>query len=99
MGNTSKRVKGAAKEIGGKIQKKTGQAVGSEHLENEGRAREAEGHAEKEAAKARERAKGKAEKIGGRVERGAGRLFEDDEMEAEGELHRVQGETRQKANR
>ena len=99
MGNAGKRVKGAAKEIGGKVEKKVGKLVGSERMQAEGHAHEVKGREEKDAAKARERAKGKAEEMAGRLEGSAGEFFGDDEMRTEGELRRLRGETRQKTNR
>ena len=99
MGNAGKRVKGAAKELGGKVEKKVGKLVGSERMQAEGHAHEAEGRAEKDAAKARERAKGKAEEMAGRVEGGVGEFLGDDDMRTEGEVRRLRGEMRQKTNR
>jgi uncharacterized protein YjbJ (UPF0337 family) len=86
MGNATRRSKGAAKELGGKVERKVGRAVGSERDE-------------KESAKARERVKGKVEEAVGAVQRGAGRLLDDDETRARGALRNARGKLRQKANR
>jgi uncharacterized protein YjbJ (UPF0337 family) len=98
MSNTSKRAKGAAKEHGGKIQKKVGRAVGSERMEAEGRARELEGRDEKESAKARERLKGAVEETAGEIQRRAGKLLDDEVMEGKGLARRTTGQVRKKAN-
>jgi len=99
MGNATRRSKGAAKELGGKVERKVGRAVGSERMAVRGRARELEGRDEKESAKARERVKGKVEEAVGAVQRGAGRLLDDDETRARGALRNARGKLRQKANR
>ena len=48
------QVKGAAKEVAGKVQKNTGDAVGSTSQEAKGMAREAEGKVQKNVGDARE---------------------------------------------
>jgi uncharacterized protein YjbJ (UPF0337 family) len=73
MGNTTKRSKGAAKELGGKAERKLGRVLGSRRMAARGSARELEGKAEKESAKARERVKGAIEETTGRLRRKANR--------------------------
>jgi uncharacterized protein YjbJ (UPF0337 family) len=87
-----------AKEAAGKVQKKAGRLMGSEKTEAEGRARELEGRAEREAVEAKERAKGRVEEVAGRVQQGVGRAIADDEMEAKGAVRRAKGVVRRKAN-
>lgn len=99
MGNAVDRTKGAAKEVAGKVEKAAGRLVGSERTEARGRARELDGQAEQEGAKARERVKGKVEEVAGRVQKKAGDLFDDGESSAKGKIREVKGEMRQKANR
>ena len=50
MSNTSKRIEGAAEELGGKIKKGVGQLIDNEQMEAEGRATELKGEAKQEAA-------------------------------------------------
>ena len=99
MSNVTKRTKGAAKELGGKIVKKVGQAVGSDRLEAEGRASELEGRDEKESAKARERIKGAVEETAGEIQRRAGQIIDDDVMEGKGLARKTTGRVRKEANR
>jgi uncharacterized protein YjbJ (UPF0337 family) len=77
MGNPMKRVAGAAKEVGGKIQKHLGRAIGDERIEAEGAVKEVAGRAQKETAKAAERAVGMGEQIQGAVTRTAGAVSDD----------------------
>lgn len=99
MSNTTKRVTGTAKQIGGKVAKKLGQVVGSERLEAEGRATELEGKAEKEHAKMRERIKGAVEESAGEIQRRAGKLLDDEAMEAKGVVRKVTGRVRKESNK
>jgi uncharacterized protein YjbJ (UPF0337 family) len=48
------QVKGAAKEVAGKVQKNTGDAIGSTEQQAKGMAREAEGKIQKKVGDARE---------------------------------------------
>jgi len=52
------QVKGKAKDIGGKIQQKAGEAVGSSKQQAEGLAKQAEGKTQKNAGDVKEIAKG-----------------------------------------
>jgi uncharacterized protein YjbJ (UPF0337 family) len=99
MSNASKRGEGAAKELGGKLEKGFGKLVGSHPLEDEGRAREREGKAQQEAAKAAERTKGRVEEIAGSVKNRVGALLDDEALEAEGKATELKGQARQKTNR
>jgi uncharacterized protein YjbJ (UPF0337 family) len=74
MGNVAKRGKGAAKQLGGKAERKLGRLVGSEQMQRRGRARELEGAAEEEGAKARERIEGHLEEARGSLQVVKGRL-------------------------
>ena len=98
MSNVSKRTKGTAKELGGKIVKKVGQVVGGDRLEAEGRATELEGRDEKEHAKTRERIKGAVEETAGEIQRRAGKLLDDEVMEGKGLVRKTTGQVRKKAN-
>lgn len=61
------RREGAAKELGGKVEKKLGELTGDERMEAEGRRDEAAGHARKETAKAAGRIRGKAQEVAGKI--------------------------------
>ncbi|MDY0964968.1 MULTISPECIES: CsbD family protein [Massilia] len=52
------QVKGKAKEIGGKVQQKVGEAVGSRQQQSEGLSNQAEGKAQKKVGDVKEIAKG-----------------------------------------
>ena len=52
------QVKGKAKEIGGKVQQKVGEAVGSRQQQSEGMSNQAEGKAQKKVGDVKEIAKG-----------------------------------------
>jgi len=52
------QVKGKAKEVGGKIQQKVGEAVGSRQQQSEGLSNQAEGKAQKKVGNVKEIAKG-----------------------------------------
>jgi uncharacterized protein YjbJ (UPF0337 family) len=99
MSNDSKRVEGAAEEIGGKIKGGIGNVIGSDRLRAEGKARELEGKAKQEAAKAAERAKGKAEQVKGAVKNRVGAFVDNERLEADGRAEELRGEDRQDRNR
>jgi len=52
------QVKGKAKEVGGKVQQKVGEAVGSRQQQSEGLSNQAEGKVQKKVGNAKEIAKG-----------------------------------------
>lgn len=52
------QVKGKAKEIGGKVQQKVGEVVGSRQQQSEGLSNQAEGKAQKKVGDVKEIAKG-----------------------------------------
>lgn len=99
MSNQMKRIEGAAKEVGGKIQKKVGEIVGDEQMEAKGRVKELQGKATKESAKTAERVKGTAEAIKGGVKRTVGAALDDEELEARGMVEQKVGQARQATNR
>ena len=45
MSNTSKRIEGAAEQVGGTIKKGVGNLIGNEQMEAEGKAKELKGQA------------------------------------------------------
>lgn len=98
MSNASKRGEGAAEELGGKIKKTIGQAIGNEQMEAEGKLKEIKGQGKQEAAKGAERAKGKLEEIKGAVKNRIGQVIDDEELAAEGKVEELKGEARQAAN-
>ena len=98
MSNTGQRIEGAAEELGGKIKKGVGHAIGNEQMEAEGRVTELKGEAKQAAAKAGERVKGAAEQVGGALKKGVGQLIDNEQMEVEGKAKELQGQARQKAN-
>jgi uncharacterized protein YjbJ (UPF0337 family) len=98
MSNASKRGEGAAEELGGKIKGTIGKVVGSEKLETEGKARELEGKAKQDSAKAGERTKGKVEEAVGKVKNRVGAAIDNEQMQAEGKVKELKGEARQRSN-
>lgn len=52
------QVKGKAKEVGGKVQQKVGEAVGSRQQQSEGQSNQAEGKVQKKVGDMKEIAKG-----------------------------------------
>ena len=98
MTNVSKRTKGAAKELGGKLQKKIGDVIGSKRMQAEGRASELAGRGEKERAKTRERIVGAVEETAGEIQRRVGKVLDDVVMEGKGLARRATGRVRKKAN-
>src|SRR5689334_17069280 len=99
MSNTSKRIKGTLREVGGKIKAAAGKAIGNRRIQAEGKASELGGKATKESAKAAERVKGTAEEIGGAVKKGVGKVIGNEQMQVEGLAKELKGSARRKANR
>lgn len=99
MGNVKKRGAGAARELGGKVEKAVGTLVGSQRLKAKGRSDELEGRAEQESAKRSERVKGTLEEVAGKVQKKVGDLLGDDETTVKGVVREVKGKARQNANR
>lgn len=99
MSNTTKRIEGAAQELGGKVKKGIGEAIGNEQMQAEGKATELKGQGKQEAAKAAERVKGGFEQVTGTVKNKVGNLIGNEQMEAEGKARELKGEAREKANR
>ena len=98
MGDTRERIEGTAEEIGGRIKKHIGKALGDDEMAAEGAVSEAEGAGKKEIAKTKARVKGAVEEIGGTVKKHAGRALGDEEMEAEGKAKEVKGQLRRDLN-
>jgi uncharacterized protein YjbJ (UPF0337 family) len=98
MKNTTKRGRAAAKEIGGKAEKRVGKLVGSERMEVRGRARELAGKAEKEAAKTRARVSGKVEELKGKAERKVVAPLAQKLLRLHGSARSARGRLRQKLN-
>jgi diguanylate cyclase (GGDEF)-like protein len=99
MSNTSKRIRGAAKQAGGTIKKAVGKAIGNQQMEAEGRVDEIAGAAEQTTAKASERVKGAVEEAGGSIKKAVGKLIDNDQMTLEGKAKEAQGSARQKLNK
>ncbi len=97
--NETNRGEGTAKKIGGAIKKGVGKIVGDEQLEAEGRAKELEGEAQAEAAKAAERTKGKKDETVGAIKNRIGQVLGSDEMAAEGKARELEGQARQRENK
>lgn len=97
--NETKRGEGTAKKIGGAIKKGVGKLVGDEQMEAEGHAKELEGEAQAEAAKAAERAKGKTEETVGAIKNRIGAVIGSDEMAAKGKVRELEGQERQRENK
>lgn len=98
MSNKRKRMKGAAQELGGKLKKGVGKAIGNEQMEAEGTVTEKKGEATQEAAKSAERTKGKVEEMVGTVKSRVGAAIGNEQMKVEGKAKELKGEGRQKAN-
>jgi uncharacterized protein YjbJ (UPF0337 family) len=99
MGTAANRTEGVAEQIGGKVKKGIGRAIGNEQMEAEGRAKELKGEAREETAKASERGKGAVEEAVGAVKKNVGAVIDNEQMQAEGKAKELKGEARQKANR
>jgi len=99
MSNESKRITGAAEELGGKIKGAVGKLIGNEQMQAEGKVAEIKGEATQKAAKLAERVKGKVEEVAGAVKKHLGDALDDEEMEAEGKLKQTMGEARQSLNK
>ena len=99
MSNESNKSEGVAQQIGGKIKKVVGQVIGDESMEAAGAAKQAEGIAREEAAKANERGKGKIEEVIGAVKNRVGHVIDNERLAAEGKATELKGEDRQASNR
>jgi uncharacterized protein YjbJ (UPF0337 family) len=91
MNNTSKRIVGAAEQVGGTIKKGIGSLIGNQQMEAEGRVAELSGEAKQTSAKAAERVKGSLEEAGGALEHRAGKILGDERMAAEGKAKKLTG--------
>jgi uncharacterized protein YjbJ (UPF0337 family) len=98
MSNQADRGEGKAEELGGKIKRGVGKAIGNEQMEAEGAVKEVKGQARQEEAKGKERVKGKVEEVTGGLKNRAGALIDNEQMQAEGKAREVKGEARQKLN-
>ena len=96
--NLIDKSEGAARELGGKLEKGVGTLLADEDMEIEGRLKERAGYLEKEDAKTRERIKGTAEEITGAVKNRVGSVLGNDEMAIKGKAREIKGEARQRAN-
>ena len=98
MSNQGKRVEGVVDEVVGKVKAGVGNVIGNEQMQAEGRAKELQGVAQQEAAKAAERTKGTVEQVVGTVKNKVGALIGNEQMEVEGKAKELQGDARKKAN-
>jgi len=95
MGTHSKRVEGAAEELGGKLKGKFGKLIGNEQMQVEGKLTELKGMAKQAAAKGADRALGGIERMIGVVRTRVGRLIDEPGMQARGRVDQAVGDTRQ----
>lgn len=98
MSNAGNRTEGVVEQVGGKIKAGVGALIGNEQMEAEGRAKELQGKAREESAKAAERGKGALEEVGGAIKKNVGALIDNEQMQVEGKATELKGEARQKAN-
>jgi uncharacterized protein YjbJ (UPF0337 family) len=98
MNNTSKRIEGAAEQMGGAIKKGVGSLIGDQKMVAEGSVAEVSGEAKQASAKAAERVKGAVEEVTGAIQHGVGKALDDKHMAAGGKAKQVKGEVRQKLN-
>jgi uncharacterized protein YjbJ (UPF0337 family) len=98
MSTESNKAQGHVEELGGKIAAGFGKLIGNKEMQAEGEAKELEGKARVQAAKAAERTKGKVEEAVGAVKNRVGAVIDNDEMEVEGAAKKLEGQARQKAN-
>lgn len=98
MSNESNKGEGKAREIGGKIKAGIGELIGDDQMAAEGRAKELQGAAQKESAKAAERGKGGLEELGGAIKNRVGQVIGSEKLAAEGKATELKGEDRQKRN-
>jgi uncharacterized protein YjbJ (UPF0337 family) len=98
MSTESNKAQGHAQQLGGKIEAGLGKLIGNKEMQADGEAKELQGKARVQAAKAAERTKGKIEETVGAVKNRVGAVIDNDEMEVEGAAKELQGQARQKAN-
>lgn len=92
------KMSGYTDEAVGAMKENVGWALGNKQMEAEGKARNAKGHAEVEAARAEQKAIGKKEKLKGNIKETAGNVLGNEQWQAEGKADRLKGEAREKAN-
>jgi uncharacterized protein YjbJ (UPF0337 family) len=99
MSDKTVRLQGKLEGIRGTLEKAVGHLIGDERIEVAGRARELDGQAHQERAKARERLKGAIEEAAGAIEQKVGHLLENEGLVAAGKLVEVTGKARQASNK
>jgi uncharacterized protein YjbJ (UPF0337 family) len=99
MRNDSKRIEGVAEELGGKIRGRIGRLIGNERMQAAGKARELEGVAKQQSAKAAERFRGKMEQVVGAVKYRMGTVLHNKHLRATGHAESLRGVARRNANR
>ena len=100
MSNEKNRAEGVAEEIGGKIKGGVGSLIGNEQMEAEGKAKELQGQARQEEAKAAERVEGhRARRWPEPSRTSVGAVIDNEQMQAEGKVKELTGEARQNANK
>jgi uncharacterized protein YjbJ (UPF0337 family) len=96
--NLKNRAVGAAEELGGKLKKTVGKAIGNQQMEAEGHAKELKGEAKQAVAKGGEHVKGKVEELTGAAKKHLGSAIGNQQMQAEGKAKELKGEARQALN-
>jgi len=99
MSNIDRKNEGTLEEVGGKIKRAVGAAMGNERMRAEGEAQQLRGTARKEEAKAAERTEGAIQELAGKIKNRVGALFGHRRVQAEGRADEIRGEQRQIKNR
>ncbi len=92
-----KKRDGKVEEMKGALEKKAGQLLGRDDMEQRGRARKARGEDKQESAAAEGRVKGKANEVAGRLIEQAGEALKSKALRKKGEARRLEGEAQQSA--
>ena len=92
---TTQRIEDKVTELGGALQKNVGVLLGDEQMELEGKVREIDGKARREAHEALENAEGYAQEVAGNLQNRLGTATHDERMAAEGRLMELKGQSRQ----
>lgn len=96
--SVAEKIKGGAKELGGKIKEGVGHATNDAEMVKEGREDQFEGQARKDVADADTKVQGTLDHLKGRVKSTVGAATGDRSMEAEGKLDELKGNIQKKVS-
>jgi len=92
------KVHGNLSAATGSVKENVGWAFGNRSMEANGKAENAKGNAEIEAAKAKGYAEGVVDNVSGSVKNGVGQVLGNERMRVEGEAERLKGKAEKEAN-